>query len=148
VDTSALGSAYLGDEADASWIADVVFGGSDPVVICELADVEIASLFRRARRDGRIDDQGVAERLDAYQDHTAARGPIAVVPLTHATFVRARHFVLKTTVRTLDALHLAAAQLLAEASDEEMTILTRDALQASAATALGFSLYPVPEGRV
>ncbi len=146
-DTSALGSAYLGDEADARWIADTVFDGPDPVVVCELADVEIASLLRRAHRDGRVDDPGVAERLAAYQGHTAATGPIAVVPLTHATLVRARHLVLETTVRTLDALHLAAAQILAESSEDEVTILTRDALQATAARALGFSLYPAPAGR-
>jgi len=125
----------------------LVFHGADPVVICELADVEMASLLRRARRDGRIDDDGVAERLDAYQAHTAATGPLAVVPLTQATIARARELVLKTTVRTLDALHLAAAQLLAEVSEEEMTLLTRDAAQATAAAALGFSLYAVPETR-
>lgn len=117
------------------------------MVICELADVELASLLRRARRDGRIDDDGVSERLDAYRAHTAATGPLAVVPLNQATIGRARELVLKTTVRTLDALHLAAAQLLAEVSKEDIILLTRDAAQATAAAALGFSLYAVPETR-
>jgi hypothetical protein len=84
-DTSALGSAYLGDEIDAEWIGNVLFEGSDPIVICELADVEFASLPARAKSDGRIDEAGLTERLDAYDDHTADDGPIGVVPLTHAT---------------------------------------------------------------
>ena len=126
-DTSALGSAYLGDEIDAEWIGNVLFEGSDPVVICELADVEFASLPARAKSDGRIDEAGLTERLDAYDDHTADDGPIGVVPLTHATLVRARELVLRTSVRTLDALHLAAAGLLADASDDTVMILTNDA---------------------
>lgn len=143
-DTSALGSAYLGDKADASWIGDVIFDGPDPVVICELVDVELASLLARAKSDGRIDEAGVVERLDAYADHTADDGPIGVVPLTQETLGRARNFVLRESVRTLDALHLAAAQLLADTSDDGMVVLTRDARQAGAARALGFTLYEAP----
>ena len=59
-DTSALGSVYLGDEEDGSWIEWVIFDGPDPVVVCELADVEFASLLARARREDRIDEAGVA----------------------------------------------------------------------------------------
>ncbi len=145
-DTSAVGSAYLGDDADGSWIAEVVFGGRDPVVVCELTDVELASLLARARRDGRIDEPGVAERLDAYADHTADNGPIGVVPIATETLARARSIVLHAPVRTLDAIHLAAAQLLANASDDVVVLLTRDARQASAAEDLGFPLYEAPLG--
>ena len=146
VDTSALGSAYLGDEDSAMWIGEVIFDGPDPVVVCELADVELASLLVRARGDHRIDEDGVTERLEAFDDHTADDGPIGVVPLTHETVVRARQLVLHGTLRTLDALHLAAAQILADASDDDVTILTRDHQQARAAEILGFSLYPAPTG--
>lgn len=144
VDTSALGSAYLGDEEDAPWIGDVIFDGPDPVVVCELADVELASLLARAKADGRIDEGGVTERLDAYKDHTADDGPIGVTPLTADTVARAQHFVLRAAVRTLDALHLAAAQLLADAGDDDVAVLTRDHRQARAAEELGFTLYPRP----
>ncbi len=144
VDTSALGSAYLGDEEDGPWIGDAIFNGPDPVVICELADVEFASLLARAKDSGRIDEDGVAERLDAYSDHTADDGPIGVVSLTHDTLIRARQFVLQTAVRTLDALHLAAAQLLADTSDDDVVVLTCDSRQARAAEDLGFMLYPRP----
>ena len=147
-DTSALGSAYPGDEIDAEWIGNVLFEGSDPIVICELADVEFAGLPARAKSDGRIDEAGMTERLDAYNDHTADDGPIGVVPLTHATLVRARELVLRTSVRTLDALHLAAAGLLADASDDTVMILTNDARQATAAEALGFALYARTQPRL
>ena len=145
-DTSALGSVYLGDDADGSWIAEVIFDGHDPVVVCELADVELASLLARARRDGRIDVAGVAERLDAYGCHTADDGPIGVVPVARETLARARSIVLQAPVRTLDAIHLAAAQILADASDDIVVLLTRDARQASAAADLGVMLYEATEG--
>jgi len=110
-------------------------------VICELADAEFAGLLARAKSDGRIDEAAMTERLDAYNDHIADDGPIGVEPLTPATLVRARELGLRTSVRTVDALHLAAAELLADASDDTVMILTNDARQATAAEALGFALY-------
>ncbi len=144
LDTSALGSAYLGGEAAAGWISDVLLSGPDPVVTSELTDVELASLLARARRDGRIDTAGVRDRLDAYAAHTADPGPIGIAPVTRTTLVRAADFVLRAPVRTLDAIHLAAARLLAESGSEEIAILTRDVRQGQAAAALGFALHPRP----
>lgn len=143
-DTSALGSAYLGDEADGRWIGDVIFDGPDPVVISELADVEFASLLVRAKADGRIDEGELAECLNAYKQHTANDGPIGVVPLTHDSFVRAQQLVLQVSISTLDALHLAAAQLLADGSDDSVVVLTRDHRQAAIAESLGLTLYNRP----
>jgi hypothetical protein len=40
-DSSALVAAYLGDELDAEWITTTLLEGEDPVVVCELADVEV-----------------------------------------------------------------------------------------------------------
>jgi len=145
-DTSALGSAYLDDEEDGPWIRRILFAGADEVVVSELADVEFASLLDRARRAGRIDEDGVAERLSAYAGHSADGGPIGVLPLTRDTVATARRFVLEASVRTLDALHLASADVLFEASSDQVSILTRDVRQAAAARALGFTLYPDPSG--
>lgn len=143
-DTSALGAAYLGDEADSEWIGGVVFEGPDPVVVCEIADVELASLLMRAERDGRLNEVEGAERLDAYQDHTADDGPIGVAPLVRETLTRAQLFVRRTSVRTLDAIHLAAAQLLADSSDDDVVLLTLDTRQVAAAIDLGFTIYTRP----
>lgn len=143
-DTSVIGSVYLGDESNGRWISDVIFDGPDPVVISELADVEFASLLVRAKSDGRIDANEMAECLQAYKEHTADNGPIGVVPITHDSFSRAQQFVLQASIRTLDALHLAAAQLFADAIDDNVVVLTLDRRQAVAAQALGLTLYDGP----
>lgn len=143
-DTSAIGSAYLGDESDGHWISDVIFDGPDPVVISELVDVEFASLLARAKSDGRIDATEMAKCLAAYKGQTADDGPIGVVPITHDSFTMAQQFVLEVSIRTLDALHLATAQLLADVSDDNVVVLTLDHRQAVAAKALGLTLYDGP----
>jgi predicted nucleic acid-binding protein len=143
-DTSAIGSAYLGDEAHGRWISDVMLDGPDPVVISELVDVEFAGLLVRAKSDGRISASEMAECLAAYTEHTADDGPIGVVPITHDSFSRAQQFVLQVSIRTLGALHLATAQLLADTNDDNVVVLTLDHRQAVAAQALGLTLYEGP----
>ena len=142
VDTSALGGAYLGDEADGAWMSELLFGSPDPVITCELTDVEFASVLARARRDGRIDEAALADRREAYEADTADDGPIGVAPLTRDAFRTAQAFVSQTSIRTLDALHLAAARVLAEGGDGDVAIVTRDSRQGAAAAALGFTLHP------
>lgn len=143
-DTSAIGSAYLGDESDGGWISEVIFDGPDPVVISELTDVEFASLLVRAKADGRIDASELEECLAAYKEHTADDGPIGVISISHDSFSRAQQFVLQVSIRTLDALHLATAQLLDDANDDNVVVLTLDHRQAVAAQALGLTLYVRP----
>jgi predicted nucleic acid-binding protein len=142
VDTSALGSAYLDDEADGEWIGELVLRGPDPAVTCELTDVELGSAFARAWRAGRIDEAGASARLEVYEAHTADGGPLGIVPVTHDTLLMARSFVLRTSIRTIDAVHLAAARILADGCKDEVVILTRDNRQGAAAAALGFTLHP------
>ena len=143
-DTSAVGSAYLGDEADGRWISDVIFDGPDPVVISVLADVEFASLLERVKSEGRIGEREMAACLVMYREHTADDGPIGVVSITPDSFSRTQQFVLQVSIRTLDAQHLASAQLLADSHDDNVVILTLDHRQAVAAQALGLSLYARP----
>lgn len=144
-DTSAIGSAFLGDESEGSWISDLVFSGPNPVVISELADVEFASLLVRAKSDGRINTRELATCLSTYKESTADDGPLGVIPITHESFALAQQFVFKTAIRTLDALHLATARLFADAIEDEVVILTLDHRQASAAQALGMTIYDRPE---
>jgi predicted nucleic acid-binding protein len=140
-DTSALGSVYLGDEADAAWLREILFDGHDPVVTSELADVELASLLARAMRDRRIDAPTLTQLLAEHDVHTASDGPIGIVPITRATLAAARAFALEASVRSLDALHLAAARGLVD-EGEDVVILTRERRQGAAAAALGFRLHP------
>ena len=82
--------------------------------------LKLASMMDRARRDGRIDHEGMIERLAAYGDHTTKSGPIAVVPLTRDTMATARRFVLEASIRTLDALQLASAEMVSNVSHEQV----------------------------
>jgi len=52
--------------------------------------------------------------------------------------------VLRASMRTLDALHLAAAQILADSGDDDVVFLTGDSRQSEAAEALGIPLYRRP----
>ncbi len=145
-DTSALGSVYLGDEADAGWMGEVIFEGPDPVVVSQLAEVELASLLARACADGRLDDEGVSRRLDEFSRDSSDGGPIGVMPVTTDVVVDARDLVLRWRVRTLDALHLATAQLLADSSDEDVVLLSGDRCQRAAAEEVGLALLTRPPG--
>ena len=62
----------------------------------------------------------------------------AVVPLQEVVLVRAIEIGCQTRIRTLDALHLAAAERLSSG----VTLLTFDERQAAAARELGFTVAP------
>jgi hypothetical protein len=53
-------------------------------------------------------------------------------------------FVLQVSIRTVDALHLATAQLLADTNDDNVVVLTLDHRQTVAAQELGLTLYDGP----
>ena len=142
VDSSALGSIYLGDEADAAWLREIVFDGPNPVVTSELADVEITSSLARAERDGRITHPDLLTVMQAFEDHTADDGPLGIVPLSEPTLALAKTYLLSASVRGLDAIHIAAAQIVGQSSQDDVVILTRDKRQGRAAKQLGFALHP------
>lgn len=53
-DTSALVRAYLADEPDHGSLRERLLEGDEPVVISELARIEMASVIRAAARGGRL----------------------------------------------------------------------------------------------
>ncbi len=117
-------------------------------MISEIVDVEIANVLYKANRDGRIDAQGLGERLDAYRNHSADDGPIGVAPLSRDILDRACRIVLDTDVNTLDAIHIASAQLLNEATDEDVVFLSLDKKQAVAAEQAGLRVFAIPKETV
>ncbi|HUZ77564.1 MAG TPA: type II toxin-antitoxin system VapC family toxin [Chloroflexota bacterium] len=144
-DTSALGSVYLRDEADAPWLRDLLDNFNSVgtlIVTSELTDVELASLVARAARSHRIDGPTAEDCLRAYAADTANSGPIGVLLLDRETLARAAHYVVRTATRSLDAIHLAAAAHCAEQFGDDVQVLTRDVRQAAAAAALGIPLHP------
>ncbi len=138
-DTSALGAAYL-DRSGGGWIRALLFGGPDPAMVSELADVEFPSTLHRTRRNHLITEERVQALLDAYDVDTSSDGPIGVLRLSPATYAAARQIVLDEVIGTLDAMHLASAHLLQSRTDQPVTVVTLDRRQATAARRLGFTV--------
>ncbi|WP_375504622.1 hypothetical protein [uncultured Jatrophihabitans sp.] len=80
------------------------------------------------------------ELLKRYAADTSDTGPLGVIPLDGAVIARAQEYVLSTSVRTLDAIHLAACARFGESTPDEVRLLSRDNRQNQAAHALGIAL--------
>lgn len=140
IDTSALGRVYLGDQSDSAELSQIVYEGDSALITSELTDVELASAFARAHREGVIDAESADGLLEQYAADTSDAGPIGVVGLDTETIALAQRYVLRTPVRTLDAIHLAACTGFARSTLDEVRFLSRDARQNEAARALGIAL--------
>jgi predicted nucleic acid-binding protein len=140
-DTSAIIRAFLTDEREHVALRAMLLGGDDPVVVSEIARVEIARAVDSAARSGRIADG--PSLLDAIDAVCGDGGSIRLLSLqSDVVLPLARRYVLEYGLRTLDAIHLAVASqdcpMLSIGSD--FGFVTRDDIQAAAATALGFSV--------
>ena len=108
----------------------------------ELLDVEARRAIDRLRLAGALDDAGVA---DAVAELGRIERTIGTVRLSRRILARAAQ-PMATSVRTLDAIHLASAMLLRERLQVEPLFATHDAGQAMAARALGFTCVGVESG--
>ncbi len=89
------------------------------VVSSELAEIECRRVIQRCRLQGQLDDKGMAQasvRLDAVL------AGISLIALSRAVKRRAMG-AFPVSVKTLDALHLASALVLAEKLEDEALIL-------------------------
>lgn len=140
-DTSALGRAYFADEEDHRFLRRRLLEGDEQVVTSALTRVEITSAAHRATAAGRISDGGAI--LRQFDAHCRRGGPIVRLALRpNVTLPRAVSLAAAHALRSMDALHLAVALTdgLRFAGAEELRFVTRDAEQAAAARALGFTL--------
>ena len=129
VDTSALVKRYLDEsgtrtvmaamDADTAWAASAV-----ALVECEIA------LCQRAGRD-----TTAAPLLAALRREWPR---FAVIPIDDTCLARARDIGCELGTRTMDSIHLAAADRL----PRPLTFVTFDRRQADAAGALGFRVLP------
>lgn len=124
VDSSALLKRYV-DEPDSD-IADALLAGDPDIVTGRHTLVEVRRNLARLLDARRLAAARTALATDA--------GSLAVVELDAGTCEAAATIAELTGVRTLDALHLGAAQRLGGA---DITFLTFDLRQAQAARALG-----------
>lgn len=155
-DSSALVRAYLADEPGHEQARAVIFEGPDAVLASELARVEVPAAFRRAERSGRLGRDLCRDLCDQAETDLGGAGPVVVLSSRLPTLVgRARSLVLAHRLRTLDALHLAAADLDGRrvAGPGRLVLITADENQALAARALGMDVLrwapapvPPPEG--
>lgn len=128
LDTSVILRKLLGESgALQEW------GAWSEACTSELTRVEALRTLDRLRLQGGLDDAEVAEKMSALRDVLDTCDTVALdtVVLDRA----ARSF--PTVVGTLDAVHLASAQLYNEQAKEALIFMTHDRRLAVAAQALG-----------
>ena len=99
-----------------------------------LLEVEASRALLRLRQVGTYDDEGVATAFERLRETLEG---IDLAPLSEEVLRRAAG-PLPVALRTLDALHLATAQVWAGELREPLAFLTHDQDLERAARALGF----------
>ncbi|MGH8142009.1 MAG: PIN domain-containing protein [Steroidobacteraceae bacterium] len=134
METSALLAALLEQDLAARNALDLQDTGHRVTSALTFAEAERAIVRARA-----------AARLTAPDERAALRWlrqfrrSCSVIAVTHAVLGRAGRPFPAEPIRTLDAIHLATAELLGE-PPQLVTILTRDARVRANAQALGYAL--------
>jgi hypothetical protein len=107
----------------------------DRVVSSELVEIECRRVIQRCRLQGELDDAGLAEASSRLDSVLAG---MSLVALSHDVKRRAMG-AFPVSVKTLDALHLASALVVAEKLDEEtLLVFSHDAGMNRCARVLGF----------
>ena len=119
VDTSVLG-AYYCPETLSSVAEEAILRLASPV-ISHLSEIEFCSLVARKCRLKELKKGQAREIVDLFSNHVA-EGFYRRMPLTVEHFIKARTWIasMTSTLRTLDALHLAAA------TSEGLDLITAD----------------------
>lgn len=113
-------------------------------VTSELAHTEVFSALLARERAGHI---AATDRRRAWKEYEArvASGEIKIEPLNSLVLKKARHTLErchpKVPLRTLDAIHLATADLC-----QSFPLVTTDARLRDAAAHLGLEVYPSEAG--
>lgn len=139
LDTSALLPFYR-REATSEAVEALFLSQEQPLLISELVRVELASALSRWVRMGELTEPQ-ANRIDSAFHEDLHEGRYRLMRLDSTVFERAVHWLLtrRTSLRTLDALHLACA----EASDAKL--LTLDQALVEAAEFFGIATRSVPQ---
>lgn len=131
LDISAL-LPYYRQEAHSEGVQRFLSRQREPLAISALTRVELASTLVRWVRSGELDEQAANRVESAFQEDLAGRR-FRVHALDADTYDRALRWLLarRTSLRTLDALHLACAESAGAA------LVTLDEAFATAADHLG-----------
>jgi predicted nucleic acid-binding protein len=126
IDTSVLGAYYCPEPISDQ--AEQALNQVEVPVLSSLSEVEFHSLVSKKRRLKELTARQTQAVRDLFENHLAA-GVFRRISLSGEHFLKARHLVSVTgnVLRTLDALHLAAAIA------ESLPIVTADPVLAGAA---------------
>lgn len=138
-DTSAL-LPYYREEKASEPVQALLLAQSQPVMISHLTEVEVASALARWVRTGELDDAD-ANRIDSAFNDDLRQGRFVRCPIDAAHYQRAIHWIgtRKTSLRTLDALHLACAEHL------QACLITEDDALFNAAVFFGLDTRKVTD---
>jgi predicted nucleic acid-binding protein len=136
VDTSALGRRYLSEVGTAWTVGWIESAAGNVIMISELTTVEMMAVFAHLQRMGTLSAPNATRLQNDFLFH--ATHEYLIVPVDSSVFGRASSLVRKHTLRTLDALHLAAALKAVALLQEPMTFVSGDKRQLTAAAAEGF----------
>ena len=109
---------------------------------CAIAPLEAVSAFSRRQVAGELSARNfsaIMSRLRADQGHWE------LVEVSASVLARAEEVIARAGVRTLDALHLAAALSFQELSGLRLPFVTADEQQREAAQQLGLQVTWIPE---
>jgi len=130
-DTSAL-LPYYRPEPLSDKVQELLLTAEHEVAISSLVDVEVASALARLVRTGEFSDHDATSVQNAFASDVS-RGCFRYLAMDATVFRQAQQLLLerKTSLRTLDALHLARAAL------SDARLVTADRVMADAARACG-----------
>jgi len=136
-DTSALLPYYRQEQASER-VQALLLAQSQSVLISHLTEVEVASALARWVRTGELDDIG-ANRIESVFCEDVRLGRFVRCPIEAVHYHRAIHWIgtRKTSLRTLDALHLACAE------HQQACLITEDDALLSAALFFGLDAKKV-----
>lgn len=141
VDTSALVKRYV-DEAGRRELLQLL--RRCDVVVSAILPVELRSAFSRRAREGALD----VARLPGILNRVAAdRAYWTLIDVGAEVLAAAETLVATHPLRTLDAIHVASAQLFAvRAAAPTLTFVSADRRQTEAAAAVGLAVKHIARG--
>lgn len=138
-DTSAL-LPYYREEHVSERVQTLLMAQTQPVLISHLTEVEVASVLARWVRMEELNDVETNQIESAFYDDVR-QGRFVRCAIDAAHYQRAIHWIgtRRTSLRTLDALHLACAE------HHQACLMTEDAALLSAALFFGLEARKVTD---
>lgn len=133
-DTSALLKLFI-TEPDSGRMRSAA-GALDAPAVSLVAYAEALSAFTRREHDGSLEPQQASAAREAFEEwwRDATHVPVLETLATAAGIIAARY-----RLKGFDAIHLASAITLRDATSEEVAFLTADHRLESAAASEGFA---------